>query len=99
MEKCKSNISTPNWILELLGQTQVYIVDANQFTDQVAFMCDVLMISMLTISSHQVFLTSKNDIDIERMMFLLPQAMATQLKNDNWNSNVPQVSLLYILNN
>ncbi|KRT86489.1 hypothetical protein AMK59_769, partial [Oryctes borbonicus] len=100
MEKCKGNISTPNWILELLGQTQVYMVDANQFTNQVAFMCDVLMISMLTMSSHVVFLNPEDDINMERMMFLFPQAMAAQLKNDNWNSNALQVLewLHYMIN-
>lgn len=91
IEKCKDNISISNWILELLGQTQVYMVDANQFNNQVSFMCDVLMISILTISGHNVFLPTEKDINMELMMFLFPHALAMQLKNDNWNQNVPQV--------
>ncbi|KAK9693717.1 hypothetical protein QE152_g34017 [Popillia japonica] len=63
-------------------------------------MCDVLMISILTISGHNVFLPTEKDINMELMMFLFPHALAMQLKNDNWNQNVPQILewLHYMIN-
>nr|XP_022903961.1 uncharacterized protein LOC111416225 [Onthophagus taurus] len=100
----KDHYTLPTWFLELLGQTQLELIDSNHFSKRISFMCDVLIVTLVSISHQNIFLENfknySNNSYMETIIKLLPQSFVVILKEEKWNKYITQVLewLYYMVN-
>lgn len=85
--------SSSNWILELMTQVQGFLMDSSQNHDKIQFYCNVLFISVISLSGIDSMLM-KRDLVIKSQnvrIKLFPQALTLLSDRENWKHAIPQV--------
>lgn len=98
MQKVQANMQfesySPNWILDLMIQVQGFFMESSQnHNDKVQFYCDVLFVSVISLSGIDSLLM-KQDLVVKSQnvrLKLFPQALTVLSNRQDWKHAIPQV--------
>lgn len=97
MEARRNTNLITDWIIELLAHIQSTIANENISRRYIEFLCDIFIISMVTLAGQDLYLLSNQLTNVSEHHFQrFPQSVAALIKMEYWQEHTTQVCTFLI---
>ncbi|XP_003707265.2 focadhesin [Megachile rotundata] len=91
--KMRFRKSSINWVIDFMTQIQELLIESQNHSDKVQFYCDILFVSVASLSGINDMLMKRDLLISSRneRLELFPHALAVLLHKQDWKNAVPQI--------